>query len=169
MLGARQPHAWWVFLGALLRALLRASIRALLPFCHLLSGTRLASWLLPFDGTRDPELSVSKRDSTGESLVAQNTWERRFKQRCEREGREGETISTDSFLLITDFYYYFDWIKFLSFSFFILLFFFDIWTKNVFLPFWPMIEILFLRIILVLRYYHSMMLRGDQSFYEVIL
>ncbi len=36
-------------------------------------GTRLASWLLPFDGTRDPELSVSRRDSTGESLVAQNT------------------------------------------------------------------------------------------------
>jgi len=32
-----------------------------------------------------------------------------------------------------------------------------------------MIEILFLRIILVLRYYHSMMLRGDQSLYEVIL
>ncbi len=32
-----------------------------------------------------------------------------------------------------------------------------------------MIEILFLRIILVLRYYHSMILRGDQSLYEVIL
>jgi hypothetical protein len=44
------------------------------------------------------EVSVSKRDSTGESLMAQNTWERRFKQRSEREERGGEKISTDSFL-----------------------------------------------------------------------
>jgi hypothetical protein len=43
------------------------------PFAISYFGTRLASWLLPFDGTRDPELLVSKRDSTGESLEAQNT------------------------------------------------------------------------------------------------
>ncbi len=43
------------------------------PFVISYPGTRLASWLLPFNGIRDPELSVSKRDSTGESLAAQNT------------------------------------------------------------------------------------------------
>ena len=43
------------------------------PFAISYLGTRLASWLLPFNGTRDPELSVSKRDSTGESHAAQNT------------------------------------------------------------------------------------------------
>jgi hypothetical protein len=64
------------FLEPAERALTEASfliafLGALLPFRHLLSGTRLASWLLPFDGTRDTELSVSKRDSTGKSLAAQ--------------------------------------------------------------------------------------------------
>ncbi len=43
------------------------------PFAISYPGTRLASWLLPFNGTRNPELSVSKRDSTGESHAAQNT------------------------------------------------------------------------------------------------
>ncbi len=84
------------------------------------SGAMLSKRLL-----YDSIMSVSKRDSTGESHAAQNTWGRRFKQRCEREGWEGEKISTDSFLLITHFYYYFNWIKFLSFLFiFLFLFFF---------------------------------------------
>jgi hypothetical protein len=37
----------------------------LFPLTILLHGTRLASWLLPFDGTRDPELSVSERTVQG--------------------------------------------------------------------------------------------------------
>ncbi len=72
------------------------SLGLFFPFAISYLGTRLTSWLLPFDGTRDPELSVSKRDSTGGSLVAQNTWERRFKQRSERGERGREKISTDS-------------------------------------------------------------------------
>ncbi len=36
------------------------------------------------------------------------------------------------------------------------------------LPFWPMSVISFLHIMLVLGYYYSMMLRGEQSLYEVI-
>ena len=45
---------------ALLRGLLLALLRSFSLGNHLLLGTRLASWLLPFDGTRDPELSVSR-------------------------------------------------------------------------------------------------------------
>ena len=79
-------------------------------------------------------LSVSKRDSTGREPCGTETREREDSNKEVREKKEGgEKTPTDSFfLLITDFYYYFDWIKILSFAFFIL---FDIWTKNVFLPF----------------------------------
>ena len=89
---------------------------------HLLLGTRLASWLLPFDGTRDPELSVSKRDSTGREPCGTETREREDSNKEVREKKEGgEKTPTDSFfLLFTDFYYYFDWIKILSFVLFIL-------------------------------------------------
>ena len=88
-------------------------------------------------------------------------WEERFKHKSEREKSEGEKGSPPTlFLFFTDFYYYFNWLKILFYSF---LFFFDIWTKNVFLPFLANDCDLFLHIMLALRYYHSMMLRGDQS------
>jgi hypothetical protein len=63
------------------------------------------------------------------------------------------------FLLFTDFYYYFNWLKLkiLFYSFF------NIWTKNVFPHFSANDCDLILHIMLALGYYHSMMLRGDQS------
>ena len=84
--------------GALLRGLLLALLRSFSLGNHLLLGTRLASWLLPFDGTRDPELSVSKRDSTGREPCGTETREREDSNKEVREKKEGgRKTPTDSF------------------------------------------------------------------------
>ena len=83
---------------------------------------------------------------------------REIQHKSEREESEGEKRSPPTlFLLFTDFYYYFDWLKILFYSFF------NIWTKNVFPHFSANDCDLILHIMLALGYYHSMMLRGDQS------
>ena len=53
------------------------SLLGLFPLTISFFGTRLASWLLPFDGTRDPELSVSKRTVQGEKAQGLRTHEKR--------------------------------------------------------------------------------------------
>ncbi len=63
----------WLSLGLSLGLSFGLFLELSFPFAISYPGIRLASWLLPFNGTRDPELSVSKRDSTGESHAAQNT------------------------------------------------------------------------------------------------
>jgi hypothetical protein len=63
----------WLSLGPPLELSFGLFLELSFPFAISYPGTRLANWLLPFNGTRDPELSVSKRDSTGESHAAQNT------------------------------------------------------------------------------------------------
>ena len=90
--------------------------------------------------------------------MAKNTWEKRFKtQKWERRKWGGEKISTDSFSLVHRFLLLF-WLVKNS-----ILFFFNIWTKNVFPHFSANDCDLILHIMLALGYYHSMMLRGDQS------
>ena len=89
-------------------------------------------------------------------------WEERFKHKSEREKSEGEKGSPPTlFLFFTDFYYYFNWLKILFLFFFC--YFLTFGLKMFFLPFLANDCDLFLHIMLALRYYHSMMLRGDQS------
>ncbi len=78
---------------ALPEASLGLSLGLFFPFAISYLGTRLASWLLPFDGTRDPELSVSKRDSTGRKPCGTETRERKDSNKEVREKKEGEKRS----------------------------------------------------------------------------
>ena len=77
-----------------------------------------------------------------------------------REESEGEKRSPPTlFLFFTNFYYYFNWLKFL----FILFCSFLTFGLKMFFSFLANDCDLFLHIMLALRYYYSMMLRGDQS------
>ncbi len=97
------------------------------------------------------------------SLEAKNTREEIQNTKSERKKRGGgEDLHRLFFLLITGFSYYFDWLKIL------LLFFLTFGLKKYFSPFSTNDCDLILHIMLVLGYYHSMILRGDQSLYEVI-
>ncbi len=53
-------------LGLSLGGTLELSLLGLFPLT-ISFGTRLASWLLPFNGTRDPELSVSRKQYRGKA------------------------------------------------------------------------------------------------------
>ena len=83
-------------------------------------------------------MSVSKMTVQGRSLEARNTREEIQNTKSEREKSEGEKRSPPTlFSPVHRFSYYFNWLKIL------LLFFFDIWTKNVFPLFRPMNVIYF--------------------------
>ncbi len=68
---------------------LEFSLGLFFPFAISYLGTRLASWSLPFDGSRVPELSVSKRDSTGRKPCGTETHEREDSNKEVREKEEG--------------------------------------------------------------------------------
>ena len=108
-------------------------------------------------------MSVSKRTVQGRKPKGWEHVRRDSKhKKWERKKWGGEKISTDSFFLFTDFYYNFNWLKILFYSF-CSFFFFLTFGLKMFSPFLANDCDLFLHIMLALRYYHSMMLRGDQS------
>ena len=94
-------------LGLSLGGALELSLLGLFPLT-ISFGTRLASWLLPFNGTRDPELSVSRKQYRGKAQGLR-TREKKDLNTKVREESEGEKRSPPTlFLFFTNFYYYFN-------------------------------------------------------------
>ncbi len=135
----------------------------LFPLDHLLSRDPAGQLATPVQWNSASRVASKWENSTGEKAWRlRTTWQGRFKHKSEREESEGEKRSPPTlFLLFTDFYYYFGWLKILS------LFFLTFGLKQI-PPFLANDGGLFRHIMLALGYYHSMMLRGDQSLYEFI-
>jgi hypothetical protein len=129
---------------ALLRGLLLALLRSF-SLDHLLLWDPAGQLVTPVRWNSGSRVVSELEDSTGEKAQGLRTrGTRDSNHKSEREKSEGEKRSPPTlFLLFTDFYYYFNWLKNSILFFFVLLPFFDIWTKNVFPLFWPMIVIYF--------------------------